>query len=157
MIILKHNDTIYIAASCWKFRDLESIINETPNPENICMWHPRKRKKQIIAASRAGWFTDIIRYENIFPSKLASKELILESYDKMHAIADKLDICKNNCIPIDTVFAEGDRAYIVNADSSHLEIENIYCISAEDEIVMALYNLKGVSDPYSFSRRHIKL
>ena len=152
MIVLKYNDTIYVANSCWSLRDPEAVRTETPIAENLCMWHPKKRKKQIIATSTYGWFTDMMRYVNIFPSMLRSKELVLESYKKMREIAERFNLYDKDNLPIDTVFAEGDRAYVLNSDSSHMEIEEIYCRSAEDEAVMTLYHLKGVNDPYDFFR-----
>ena len=36
------------------------------------------------------------------------------------------------------------------ADGAYLEVENIYPYAADNEIVMALYDMKGIADPYQF-------
>ena len=152
MIVLKHNDTVYIAKSCWGLRDPEARRTGIPDAENLCMWHPQKRKDRLIAAASCGRFTDIIRYESIFPSKLDPKHLILESYDKMYAIADRFGLCDGNRVPVRTVFAEGDKAYIVYRDGAHIELEGVYSATSDDEVVIALHDLKGADDPYAFFR-----
>ena len=150
MIVLKYNDTIYIAKSCWAMRDPEARKNAVPDEENLNMWHPKRKRNQVIAVSCCGRFADIIRYENVFPSTLDQKHLIFESYDKMYAIAARFGLNDGAFIPARTVFAEDDKAYVLYGDGGHIELESIYVGSCEDEAVMALYDLKGVSDPYEF-------
>ena len=156
MIVLRHNDTVYIAKSCWGFRDLEARRTGVPDTENICMWHPQKRKNRLMATSCSGRFADIIRYENIFPSKFDQKHLIFESYDKMVQLADRFGLRDGNFIPARTVFAEENKAYIVYGDGGHIELEDIYVSSCEDEAVMALYDLKGIDDPHKFIKEAFK-
>ena len=156
MIVLKHNGTIYIARSCWGMRDVEARRTGVPDAENLSIWHPQRRKNRLIATPTAGRFADIIRYENVFPSKLEPKQLILESYDKMTEIAERYGLKEGNFISMRTVFAENDKAYIVYRDGAHIELEDIYSYTCNDEIVMALYDLKGVDDPYEFFKDAFK-
>ena len=152
MIVLQHNGTIYVAKSCWGFRDTAARSAGIPDVENIPMWHPGKRKNRLIAVSSAGRVVDILRYENIFPSILDPKHLVLESYEKMYALADRFGICRNGSMRTRTIFAEDGRAYVVYSDGSHIEVENIHTDCLADDAIMALYDLKGVSDPYTFLR-----
>ena len=150
MIVLKHNGTVYIAKSCWGMRDPEAIRLGIPDEENLCMWHPKRRRNRVIAMSGVGRFTDIIRYENIFPSVLDQKHIVLETYDKMYALGDRFGLCDDHSLPCRTVFAEDDKAYVMHYDGATVEIENIFALGCEDESVMALYDLKGADDPYKF-------
>lgn len=152
MIILKHNGTVYVAKSCWGMRDPEAVKLAVPDTENIPMWHPDRKRNRIVAVSRSGRFADAIRYERIFPSKLDPKHVILESYEKMYAIADRYGLVKNHFVPGKIVFAEDDRAFIVHGDGSYIELEDIFAASCDNEVIMALHDLKGVSDPYEFLR-----
>ena len=165
MIVLKHNDTIYIAKSCWTMRDPEARRTGVPDVENISMWHPKKKKNRIIASSSVGRFVDAIRYEDIFPSTLDQKHLFFESYDKMYAIADRFGLCDGVFIPAITFFAEDDRAFVLFMDGANIEVEDIFVISLDDNhveiddqhAVMPLYDLKGVSDPYEFFKEAFKI
>lgn len=150
MIVLKHNGTIYIARSCWSMRDPEARRTGIPDLENLNMWHPQKKKNRLMAVSCCGRFVDAIRYENIFPSTFDQKHLIFESYDKMHAIAERFGLWDGKFLPGRTVFAQDDKAFVLYGDGGHIELEDIYVANCEDETVMALYDLKGVNDPYVF-------
>jgi hypothetical protein len=74
----------------------------------------------------------------------------------MVQLADRFGLRDGNFIPTRTVFAEGDKAYIVYGDGGHIELEDIYVSSCEDEAVMALYDLKGIDDPYKFIKEAFK-
>ena len=150
MIVLKHNDTVYIAKSCWAMRDPEARRCGVPDVENLTVWHPNKRKERLVAVSTPGRFADVIRYENVFPTKMDRKHLILESYEKIYALAARCGLCDELGLPETTVFAEKDRAYVLYPNGAHVEVENICAICAENEAVMALYDLKGANDPYEF-------
>ena len=154
MIVLNYNDTIYIAKSCWGMRDPEARKSGVPDLENLCMWHPKNNKNRLIAASACGRFTDIVRYEDIFPSVLDRKSLIFESYDEMHYLADRFGLCDDDGdLPTLFVFAEGDKAYVLCGDGGHVEVENIFSVNCCNEAVMALYDLEGVKDPYEFFKK----
>ena len=155
MIVLKYDDKVYVAKSCWSFRDPEAKRTHVPDAENISMWHPQKRKNRLIATSCSGRFVDVIRYENIFPSEFDPKHLILESYDKMVQLADRFGLRDGNFLPTRTVFAEGDKAYIVYGDGAHIELEDIYVSSCEDEAVIALYDLKGIQILINLLRKRL--
>ena len=152
MIALQHNGTVYIAKSCWGFRDPASRSSGIPLAENIPMWHPGKRKNRLIAVSSSGRLTDILRYENIFPSSLDPKHIVLESYEKMYGLVDRFGICRDGSMRAHIIFAQDDRAYVVYGDGSHIVLENIYTDCLADEAIMALYDLQGVDDPYTFFR-----
>ena len=156
MIVLRYNDTVYISKSEKGFRDPEAKRTGIPDTENICIWHPQKRKNRLMATVSGGRFSDILRYENIFPSKFDQKHLIFESYDKMVCLADRFGLRRDNVIAANTVFAEGDKAYIVYGDGGHIEIEDIYVHSFEDQVGIALYDLKKIEDPYKFIREVYK-
>ncbi len=157
MIVLKYNDVVYIAKSCWDMRDPEARRTGVPDKENICMWHPKKKKNRIIASSSVGRFVDAIRYEDIFPSVLDQKHLVFESYDKMYAIAERFGLDDGICIPGTTVFAEDDKAFILCGDSGYIELEEIFVESCLNRAVMTLYDLKGVNDPYEFFKEAFKI
>ena len=150
MIVLKHNGTVYIALSCWTMRDPEARKSGVPDLENISVWHPGRKKNRLIAMPFKYVFADLVRYENIFPTKLCHKDLVFESIDKMYAIADHYGLCDDNELPSSVVFAEDDKAYMVRSNSSCLEIEDILPYGLDDAAVMTLYDLKGVDDPYKF-------
>ena len=156
MIVLKHNGTVYIAKSCWGMRDPEAIRVGKADPENICIWHPSNRKDRLMATTFGGRFSDIIRYENLFPSVFDRKHLIFESYDKMRELAERFGLRDGEFIPTRTVFAQKDKAYVVYPEGGHIELEDVYTSCCEDEIVMALYDSKGVSDPYEFFKEAYK-
>ena len=80
MIVLKHNGIVYIAKSCWTLRDLEAYKTCAPDTDNLCIWHPNRRKNRLIATNSGGRFVDAIRYESIFPSVLDKKNLFHKSY-----------------------------------------------------------------------------
>ena len=153
MIILKHNDTIYIAKSCWGMRDHEARRTRKADTENIPMWHPKRKKNRLVAVSGGCRFSDLIRYEDVFPSKLDPKHLVLESYDKMYALASHFGLCDGTRLPRSTVFAEDDRAFVLCSDGAHVEVENLFVNACENETVMALYDMEGVRDPYEFLRK----
>ena len=157
MIVLKHNDTIYIAKSCWGMRDPEARRKCVPDVENISMWHPKKKKNRVIANTCAGRFVDAIRYEDIFPKVLDQKHLVFESYDKMYAIAKRFGLNESIWVPGISVFAEDDRAFVLCGDGGNVEVEDIFVASADNQAVMALYDLKGVSDPYEFFKEAFKI
>ena len=150
MVVVKFNGSVYIALSCWSMRDPEARRTGSPDLENVGVWHPKNLRQRLIATSSAGRFTDIIRYENVFPTVFNQRHLILESFDKMFSFAKRFGLCEDNRLPVRTVFAEKDRAFVINGDGSHIEIEDVYCFTCDDEAVMALYDLKGVIDPYEF-------
>ena len=152
MIVLQHNGTIYVAKSCWGFRDVAARNAGVPDVENIPMWHPGKRKNRLIAVSSVGRVVDILRYEHIFPSTLDPKHLVLESYERVYDLVDRFGICHEGNIRARIVFAEDDKAYVVYGDGSHIEVENIHTDCYADDAIMALYDLKGVEDPYTFFR-----
>ena len=150
MIVLKHNDTVYIAKSCWGMRDPEARKEGIPDIENLCIWHPKKKKNRLVATDTCGRFTDIVRYEDVFPPVLDQKHLVLASYERMHAMADRFGLCNGAFLPARMAFAEDDVAYVMYCDGAVLEVEGIFSMSAEDEAVMALYDLKGADDPIAF-------
>ncbi|MBO5945413.1 MAG: hypothetical protein J6Q69_02285 [Clostridia bacterium] len=152
MIVLKHNGTVYIAKSCWGTRDPEAERLGVCEAENIPMWHPDRKRNRLIGVTRCGRFVDAIRYEKIFPSVLDPKHVILESYEKIYSIAERYDLVKNYFVPARVVFAEDDRAFVVHGDGAYIEVEDVFAASCDNEVVMALHDLKGVSDPYEFFR-----
>lgn len=153
MIVLKHNGTVYIAKSSWCMRDTDEYIFQKPNQDNICMWHPNRRKNRLIATTGSGRMTDAIRYENVFPSVLDKKHLFLESYDMMCAISDRFGMYDGKKIPKHTVFAEGDRAFVVAPDGAITEVEDIYVNSCNDGVTIGIYDSFGADDPYEFFRK----
>ena len=150
MIILKHNDTVYIAKCRDGFMDHEAARMGTPIEENLCIWHPNKRKNRLVATIRNHRFTDIIRYENIFPKTLNPKHVAFDTFDKLYELADKFDLCGDGFLPMRTVFAEGDKAYLLYSDGGQLEVEGIHAACRGERLVMALYDVLGVNDPYEF-------
>ena len=150
MIVLKHDGVVYIAKCCYGFRDVVARKNGIPDVGNLCVWHPLKRKKRLIATTTSGCFADVLRYENIFPSHLDGKHLVLHTYPEVLSISDFFEMSDERGMYCNIVFAEEDRAFVLMTDGAYLEVENIYPYAADNEIVMALYDMKGITDPYQF-------
>lgn len=153
MIVLKHNGTVYIAKSCWCMRDTDEYVFKNPNEDNLSVWHPNRRRQRLVATTGSGRMVDIIRYENVFPSVLDKKHLFVESYGKMCAISDRFGMYDGTKIPKHTVFAEGDRAFVVAPDGAILEVEDVYLHTCNDNAAMGIYDRFGADDPYEFFRK----
>ena len=151
MIVLKYNDTVYIAQGRWTFRDPALRNQGIADVENLAMWHPNRRKNRLIASGGYGRFPDALRYENIFPIPFEAKYLVHNTYGMICAISKRFGL-EQDGIPNRVLFAEGSRAFALFPDGSHIEVEDIFVDCFEDEAVMALYDAVGVSDPYAFFR-----
>lgn len=157
MIILKHDGAVYIAMSQSGIRDGMTMISGVPDTENLCVWHPDNKANRIVATNGGSRFTDMIRYADIFPSEMKSKNIINECYDKMYGIADNFGLCTGNVIPSPVIIAEDDRVFVIYTDGAHIEIEDVFSACGANEVTIALYDLKGASDPHEFFREAYKM
>lgn len=157
MIVFKHNDTVYIVRSRWGISGLETDPAGQPMPENVAMWHPSGRRNRLIACAGVGRITDLVRYENIFPKVLNQKSLFIDSYNKIADIAARYGLYSKNTLPIGMVFAEEDEAYLLHFDGAVEELEDIYCDSICESMIISLYDKYGVNDPKTFVKRAFSL
>ena len=150
MVVVKHNGTIYIARSCWGFKDNAARKNRQVNCENFDVWHPEGNENRLMAVMEGNRFTDLLRYEDVFPEPFDPKPLVLESYDKIYKLAERFDLCDNYELPCRVVFAENDRALLLLSEGGCFEIEDVYSDLLDDNAVFALSDFKGMSEPYEF-------
>lgn len=150
MIVLKHNGVVYIAQSCWKIGDVDDGTENQLCKENISMWHPSNRRNRLMATSIRSRFTDVIRYENIFPKVFDRKHLAFETYENMAALSNAFGLFGNGKLQCRTVFAEGDRAFVMDKMGGMMEVEDVLFDTPNDDIAIGLYDLNEISDPYKF-------
>lgn len=150
MIVCRYNGAIYIAKSSKGIRDYIGKMHGKINPENIPIWHPNNKTERLLATTSNGRFTDIIRYENIFPTELTPKNLLSETFPFLNEKSIYYEYEKRNKLPSNVIFAEKDKAYILYSDGTLHELEDIFVDSLVDVFAIGIYDLKGITDPYEF-------
>ena len=157
MIVLKKDDTVYIATSSWNFRDVTSRRGGPVIADNLCIWHPQGRKNRLIATTFSSRYADSIRYEKIFPDHPDVKTLVTKTYPHLMDICDTYGLCGDGETPMYTVFAEGGKAFAVYPNGFVYEIEDMFskCFG-EDSAVYAAYEMLGGDDPKAFFRAAYK-
>lgn len=152
MIILKHNGAVYIAKSSFALREeiFMPTKSDVKDEEHIGIWHPGGQTDRLIAAVRLSRFSDAVFYEDTFPSSLDAKHLVLETYESLLALCREREFGDGSALPTRMIFAEGDRAFILNHDGAQMEIEDIYVDSIFDGEAKAFYDSCVCKDPYRF-------
>ncbi len=140
MIILKHNDCVYIAYCSGSI--------DTGAKENLSVWRTGKNKSTLVGVFGSSRLADALRYERIVTGEFNKNSLVLNTVPAIQEIADRFDLIKDQCISANVFLAKDDKVYQIHSDGAVYEIENVY--SESFDIVVGLYEAGGLEDAESF-------
>lgn len=151
MIVFKYEDAVYISKSVSDMRNISAVRREKPLPDNLSTWHPNGRDNCLIATNMYEYrMADLLRYENVFPSQLDIKHILNEVYPIVFDLADRFGLVKEDELLSEVIFAKDGEAYVLTRSGFCRKIENLYMKTSDDRVVQAVYDQKGISDPYEF-------
>ena len=151
MLVLKHNDRVYIGTPSYEcYCPIDKKTGKVV-PDNIMIWHPKKRAETLVASCDDRCIGNAIRYESIFPNEFGRKEIALDIYPTIRHIAGFFGVERKKPVPATFVFAQNDRAVALDENGATYEIESVF--SPRDtinEMAIAIKEINGADNPYKF-------